>query len=140
LQFKRVVAPASLYLAGKVQYRPWLPIILQKQGQCGWIKIEVLTVKVGARQFNFTGYGTLASNRITLVGWSLDANVFVQGTIASNNAVKLQGNLLVQSRIRPLPSGNFWNRVKLSMSHHTASSQDSIKLLKCLFCLNRWLF
>jgi hypothetical protein len=105
-QFKSVVVPASLYLAGKVQYRPWLPIIPSKNGQCGRIKIEVLTVKLGDRQFNFTGYGTLAGNRITLVGWSLDANVFVQGTIASDNAVKLQGTLLVQPRIRP--SGNFW--------------------------------
>ena len=98
-QFKRVVVPASLYLAGKVQYRPWLPIIPSKNGQpskFGWIKIEVLTVKVRGRQFNFTGYGTLANNKITLVGWSSDANVFVQGTIASNNTVKLQENLLVQ--------------------------------------------
>jgi hypothetical protein len=106
LQSGKVMAPASLYLAGKVQYRPWLPIIPSKNGQCGRIKIEVLTVKLGDRQFNFTGYGTLAGNRITLVGWSLDTSVFVQGTFASDNAVKLQGTLLVQPRIRP--SGNFW--------------------------------
>jgi hypothetical protein len=114
-QFKSVVVPASLYLAGKLQYRPWLPIIPSKNGQpskLGWIKIEVLTVKLGDRQFNFTGYGTLAGNRIALAGWSLDARVFVQGTIASNSTVRLQGTLLVQPRTRPSPSvfppGNFW--------------------------------
>jgi hypothetical protein len=111
-QFKSVVAPASLYLAGKVQCRPWPPIIPSKNGQCGRIKIEVLTVKLGDRQFNFAGYGTLAGNRIALAGWSLDARVFVQGTIASNSTVRLQGTLLVQPSIRPSPSvfppSNFW--------------------------------
>ena len=108
LQFKNVSVPASLYLAGRVQRRPWLPIAPMKHGQPGWIKIEVLTVKVGDRQFNFSGYGILASGRIVLVGRNVDAAVFVHGTIASNSSVNLQGTLLVRPWIKPLPPGNFW--------------------------------
>jgi hypothetical protein len=42
-------------------------------------------------------------DRITIVGWSDNARVYVVGFIASDSTVKLQGTLLVQPQIRPLP-------------------------------------
>ena len=107
LQSGKVVAPAKLYLAGKVQYNPWLPIVPFKdskpQARFGWIKVEVLRVHVGDRVFNLSGYGTLSNNRITIVGWSVNARVYVAGFTASDSTVKLKGTLLVQPQIRPLP-------------------------------------
>ena len=133
LRSAKTVLPASMYLAGKVQYRPW-PIVPPKNGQpptkSGWIKIDVLTVKVGERQFSLTGYGILADSRILIIGWSIDANVFIQGTIASDNTVRLQGVLLVRPRIKPINGGFLKPEVWRLNLQGFVSNQPPIQPLK----------
>lgn len=104
LRFRNVTVPASLFLAGKLQRNPWLPLIrrLEPRPVSGWIRVEVLTVKVGEKQFSFSGYGIVMNGRVTVVGWSRNASVLIQGAVlgsgaALNGPIRLRGTLVARS-------------------------------------------